>query len=294
LLDQKIDINSGDWKKKNECIYYSQEKRAWYCSKCYEIIKSPRTANTHAGYHTLTLPCSRRKPEAKKIEVKFTTDNPPQQIPIPQKETHYQTYSETKNYSSFPRNNREYNDITSPNYVPTTPLDKKIWKRYQGKRIVDSMRLTGVFTDEEIEKKEIEFGLKQKEEPPKNEGLKNAAIMALQNRYLNEYDEGVKAQILFTMSLIENEKDPKNIPVLLSMAPRPKPKESNSSKNMLLMMACLYLDRKQKEASILNSPEKIVEIMQILRKKPSRNQNPTETAIPLTPSDNGLDQNIKP
>jgi len=276
-------------------MYYSQEKRAWYCSKCYEIIKSPRTANTHVGYHTLTLPCSRRKPEIKKIEVEVTpVEQPQEQTQIPQKETHYQTYSENRNYSSFPRNNREYNDITSPNYVPTTPLDKKIWERLQGRRLVDSMRLTGVFTDKEIEEKEFEFGLKQKEEPPKNEGLKNAAIMALQNRCLNEDDEGVQAQILFTMSLIENEKDPKNIPVLLSMAPRPKPKESNSSKNMLFMMACLYLDRKQKEANILDSPEKLVEIMQMLRKKPSRNQSPTETAIPLTPSDNGLDQNIKP
>jgi len=68
-MDQSIDINSRDWEKKNDCIYYSQEKRTWYCTKCNEIIKSPRTANTHAGYHVLTLPCSRKKPVSPKNQL---------------------------------------------------------------------------------------------------------------------------------------------------------------------------------------------------------------------------------
>ena len=284
-----INLDSGDWKETNEPMYYSQEKRSWYCKECDFLTQSPRTAGAHAEEHEIPLPFSRNK-----IEVELVPVTQHKEAEIPRKEASYETYSEQRNRSHFPSENRTYNDITSPNFVPVTPLDKKIWERLQGRRLVDSMRMTGLFSDEEIEETEIKFGLKQKEEPLKNEGLKKAVIMALQNRYFNEDDEDVQDHILFTMSLIEKEKDPKNIPLLLSMVPRPKPKRNNFSENMLLMMACLYQKRKQKEASILDSPEKLVEIMQMLRKKPSRNQNQTETAIPLTPSDNGLEQNVKP
>jgi len=285
---QNIDLNSGDWKETNKPMYYSQQKRSWYCKECNFLTQSPRTAGAHAEEHELPLPFSRNK-----IEVELVPVVQKKEPEMPKKETSHVTYSEQKNHSSFHNYNRERNDITSPNYVPITPLDAEISKRLQGRKIIDAMRMTGECTDEELKEKERELRLRPKEDPVKNEGLKKAAIMSLQNRYFNEDDEGVQAEIFFSMSLIEKEKDPNNIPLLLSMAPRPKPKESNSSKNMLLMMACLYLYKKQKEASILDSSDKLIEIMKMLRKKPSLNQNQTETPIPLTPGDDGLDQNVK-
>jgi len=151
---QNIDLNSGDWKETNEPMYYSQQKRSWYCKECNFLTQSPRTAGAHAKEHELPLPFSRNK-----IEVELVPVVQPQLQPqTPKAEPNYRSYSENRNYS-YSQNNRECNDITSPNYVPTTPLGAEISKRLQGRKLVNAMRMTGEFTDEEIKKTERELGL---------------------------------------------------------------------------------------------------------------------------------------
>ena len=155
------------------------------------------------------------------------------------------------------------------------------------------MRRTGCFSEEEIKEKEIEFGLRPKENPSKNDYIKNAAIMALQKRCCDEDNPTEQRVILMAMELVEQEKDPQKIPLILSMLPYPEPKRSKFSEK--IYEKCLeYLEREEKMPDLFESANKFLDILQNLRKKPSHDESPNENFTPPNPSDNSLDQNVKP
>lgn len=67
----KVNLNSKKWKRKNKLMHYSHSIRQWHCESCKDtIIKSPRTASSHAKLHGLKLPSSRKKeiPKPKIVE----------------------------------------------------------------------------------------------------------------------------------------------------------------------------------------------------------------------------------
>lgn len=267
-----IDVNSGDWQKRNKFMYYSPEKRTSYCIECDFTTTSPRISRIHADEHNLSLPYSRKK---NVVELVPVTQHKEETL-TPRKEN-YETY---RSQSYVPNQNSTYGQNSSTNFVPITPLGREIWKRRENRISIDTMRISGCYSDEEIEEQEIKFGLKQKEDTSKNEYMKNEAIMILQKRFFNEDDPDMQDQIIFTMGLIEQEKDSKNIPILLSTLPRPKPKRDKFAEEVLLMLVDKYLERKEKESDLLDSAEKFLEIMQMLRKKPNHDERPNETETP--------------
>ena len=62
LIVIKVNLNSKKWKRKNKLMHYSHSIGRWHCESCKDtIIKSPRTASSHAKLHGLKLPGSRKK-----------------------------------------------------------------------------------------------------------------------------------------------------------------------------------------------------------------------------------------
>lgn len=58
----KVNLNSKKWKRKNKLMHYSHSIGQWHCESCKDtIIKSPRAASSHAKFHGLKLPGSRKK-----------------------------------------------------------------------------------------------------------------------------------------------------------------------------------------------------------------------------------------
>ena len=309
MLDQKIDINSGDWKQQIDCMYRSRQKKIWYCNKCYEIIKSPKTANTHAGYHCLTLPCSRKKSVSPKNQLvkeelserarksieefeQTISSSTRKEKEMPKRQTDNEAFEERMR-SYFSRENRTNNQNSSTNFVPLTPLGREIEKRLRGKLDVETMKRTSCFSDEEIKEKEIEFGLR--EEPPKNEGMKNAAIAILLQRYRDEDHPAGKRLISMTMELVKQEEDPQKITMLLlSTLPKPQPKRDESVGKFVEKMFEKFVEREEKRPDLFESADKFLDLMNTLRKKPSHDKGPNENSTPPGPSDDGLDPNVKP
>ena len=141
-MDQSIDINSGDWKKRNEFMYFSPEKRASYCIKCKLLMPSPRTTSTHAKLHGMTLPYSRKKP---KVKIKK---------PSP----------ENQSIQNVPANVGKIYSYTPPRYGRAYPDELKRRHRQEREARIYLMRYTKCFTEEEIEEAKWTYGLITTEE----------------------------------------------------------------------------------------------------------------------------------
>ena len=141
-MDQNIDFYTGDWKKRNEFIYYSQEKRASYCIECKLLMPSPRTAGTHAKLHGTTLPFSRKKPE-----VKIKRPSP-----------------ENQSIQNVPTNVRKIYSYTPPRSGRADPDELKRRLRQEKEAKIYLMGWTKCFTEEEIEEAKWVYGLITPEE----------------------------------------------------------------------------------------------------------------------------------
>jgi len=151
-MDRKIDINSGDWNKKNSLMFYSHSKSVWYCTKCDEIIKSPRTANTHADAHGLSLPCSRKKLDL------------PKNVPV--KEYSEPTRSSVEEFrqtvfgsiNGLPERPHNHSRNYSPIWSPTIEAKKRELDEFSKKLEYLMIYKQAGATDQELQQAKIDLG----------------------------------------------------------------------------------------------------------------------------------------
>jgi len=200
-MDQKIDINSGDWKQKNECIYYSQEKRAWYCIKCDEIIKSPRTANTHAGYHVLVLPSSRKKSVSPKNQL--VKEELSEQARRSIEEYEQTIASPTRKEKTYNPPQKKYPQNWNTTYKPKEKEPSLFTKKLL---LLMKYRQAGA-TDEEMHQLKIDLGFV---EPPDPEELqeKEESTQILLNLAACDPSPRIREQILRYLILRMNDFKP--------------------------------------------------------------------------------------
>lgn len=157
-----IDVNSGDWQKRNKFMYYSPQKRTSYCVECDFTTTSPRISRIHADEHNLSLPYSRKNPKVeieKPILQKASIQN------IDEEETE-PLNSQTSNFQS---RSPPANMIRGYHYAPRRSREEvleelKKEKRQRVEEQISYMRWLECFTEEEIEEEKVKLGLKTKQE----------------------------------------------------------------------------------------------------------------------------------
>jgi len=156
-----IDVNSGDWQKRNKFMYYSPQKRTSYCVECDFTTTSPRISRIHADEHNLSLPYSRKKPKVeieKPIPQNASTQN------IAEKETE-PLNSQTSNFQSH---SPPANMIRGYHYTPRRSREEvleelKKEKRQRAEVEISHMRWLER-PEEEIEEAKVRLGLKTRQE----------------------------------------------------------------------------------------------------------------------------------
>ena len=73
---RRIDVTKGDWIKRNDHIYHSNKRRAHYCVTCSLYMKSPNIVGTHADFHNVILPASRKTSSNNQLALQQKLESP--------------------------------------------------------------------------------------------------------------------------------------------------------------------------------------------------------------------------
>ena len=179
-------------------MYYSHSKSIWYCTECNEVIKSPRTANTHATSHDIGLPCSRKKPEPPKPQVKEYSK--PAQSSVP--EFRQTVLGSPTGLPERPRNYgyRNY----SQDWNPAAELRKRESEEFSKKLQLLMLYRDIGFTEGEMQQAKIDLGFA---EPPDEEEIrkKEELKQRWQRLIAHEPDPRLRRDMILYYALLTND-----------------------------------------------------------------------------------------
>lgn len=178
----KVNLNSKKWKRKNKLMHYSHSIGQWHCESCKDtIIKSPRTASSHAKLHGLTLPGSRNKKTSKpkivekqapiKHHIISTNYVSPTSSHMPRR-TFLEEMEIRCGYRSVPL-------ISSS--APKLPKLRVLKEKIARARLIVELEESGVHSKDEMEIIKMENGYFSKEQTKNTNDLESITIAMMVN-----------------------------------------------------------------------------------------------------------------